>query len=275
MLDIHTVSGTPGATTALAALNTTPSVNDGAPVAGIPIRTDARLILWGSTSLVANTIYLTQLLSQDQIDSINGEVINLGTAGLRNEMHKFTNLPYKQGARNVGQTTNTAQSATSLAILLDHYSGGPVIGASGLRFAPNQLALRQTLNVNVAITWVSTGFAPAQPIPNGKYALLGVYVAVLTDPAVIRFQHADFQGLLPGFPIVEGGASSILGLQKGTGDKLMTDQGYQFVTLSEVTGKPCVPVFTVNNAATGLIIQMIAPTNTDTPQLTLNLVKVA
>ena len=275
MLDIHTVSGTPGATTTITALSTTVSVNDGAPVAGVPIRNDARLILWGSLSLVANTIYLTQLLSQDQVDSINGEVVNLGTASLRNEMHKFTNLPYKSGARTIGQSTNTAQTATSLAQTLDHYPGGAVMGANGLRFAPNQIALRQTLNVNVAITWVSTGLAPAQPIPNGKYALLGVYVALLTDPAVIRFQHADFQGLLPGFPVVEGGASSILGLQKGAGDELMTDQGYQFLTLSKVTGKPCVPVFTVNNAATGLIIQMIAPTNTDTPQITLNLVKVA
>ena len=274
MLDVHAVTGTPGATTTITVLPTV-AANDLAVVAGVPMRNDARLIVWGSESLVANTVYLTQLTSQDQVDPLNGEVINKGTASLQNEVHKFTNLPYKAGSRRIGQSTNTAQTATSLGFTLDYYQGEKsVISGNGLRFAPNQIAIRQTLNVNVAVTWVSTGLAPTTQIPNGKYALLGAYVALLTDPAVIRFRHADFGNFMPGFPVVEAGASDILGHQKAEKDELMSAHGYQFVVLSELTGKPCVPVFSVSNAGTGLTIQMVAPTNTDTPQIVLNLVKV-
>lgn len=274
MLDLHAVTGTPGATTSLTNLATI-CANDKAVVAGVPIAPKARLILWGSLSLVANTIYLTRLQSQDQIDPLNGETINLGTASLQNEAHKYTNLPYESGARIISQTTNTAQTATSIGFTEDYFEGlGMSIDGRGLRFAPNQIAIRQTLNVNVAVTWVTTGLAPTTALPNGKYALLGAYVAVLTDPAILRFEHADFGKVMPGFPIVENGASAILGAQKGMKDELMTAHGYQFVVLSELTGKPCVPVFNVTNAGTGLNIQCIAPTNTDTPQVTLNLVRV-
>jgi hypothetical protein len=274
MLDIHCVKGTPGATTVLADLTGIP-VGDLAVVAGVPLRPDARLILWGSESLVANTIYLTKLQSQDQVDPLNGELMNLGTASLQNEAHKFTNILYKTGARVISQTTNTAQTATSLGITLDHYEGGPVISADGVRFKENQVTLTQTLGQNVAVAWRTTGFAPAVAMPNGKYALLGCQAALLTDPACIRFNHADFGSFQPGFPIIELGASDILGHQKGMKDLLMASPGYQFVQLSEMTKKPLIPVFTVSNAGTGLNIQMIAPTNTDTPVITLNLAKIA
>lgn len=273
MLDIHAVTGTPGATTTLTALGTI-CPNDKQVVAGVPISDKARLIIWGSLSLVANTIYLTRLQSQDQIDPLNGERVNLGTASLQNEFHKYTNLPYQAGARVISQTTNTAQTATSIGFTMDHYEAPSTVLGKELRFAPNQISIGQTLNVNVAVTWVTTGFAPATAIPNGKYALLGARVALLTDPALIRFEHADFGKFTPGFPVVEEGASAILGFQKGTKDELLTAQGYQFIIMSELTGKPCVPVFSVSNAGTGLNIQMVAPTNTDTPQVTLNLVKV-
>jgi hypothetical protein len=271
MLDIHAVNGTPGATTVLADLATIP-VGDLAVVAGVPIRPDARLLLWGSESLVANTIYLTRLQSQDQIDPLNGETVNFGTTSLQNEAHKFTNLPYKTGARVISQTTNTAQTATSLGITLDYYDGGPCLSLD--RFQISALSILQTLGANVAVAWRTTGVAPAIAIPNGKYAILGCQAAALTDPAVIRFNHSDFGGFQPGFPIINLAASDILGHQKGMKDLLMASPGYQFVHLSEITRKPCCPVFTVSNAGTGLNIQMIAPTNTDTPQITLNLAKV-
>ena len=273
MLDFHTVSGTPGATTTITKLATLPA-SDLATVLGVPTDDNARLIMWGSVSLVANTIYLTQLLSQDQVDSINGEVINLGTSGLQNEVHKFTNLPYVKGPRRIGQSTNTAQTATSLGFTLDHYAGGSAIHAKGLRFAPGQIAVRQTLNTNVAVVWTSTGLAPAEPLPNGKYALLGAYVALITMPTLIRFQHNNFLGKLPGFPTIGTMLVGTAGIEQGTKDALMQDAGYQFVTLSELTGQPCVPVFSVSNAGTGLNIQAAAAANTDTPQVTLNLVKI-
>lgn len=273
MLDIHAVTGTPGAVLVRANLATI-AVNDFAVVAGVPLQPGARLILWGSNSLIANTIAATQLICQDCIDPINGEYISLGSASLQNQAYKFTNIPYKTGARVISQGTNTAQTATSQGFTLDYYEGGNVMDGRGLRFASNAIALPQVCNADVAITWTATGFAPATAIPNGKYALLGAYVTKTTEAHVIRFQHADFGQFFPGFPSVDHAASAILGFQKGMKDPLATDPGYQFVALSEMLGKPCVPVFKVTNAGTGLNILSLAAAATDTPSITLNLCRV-
>lgn len=272
MLDLHATTGTPGATTSLLNLATI-AANDGAAVAGVPINPAARLIMWGSQSLVANTIYLTRLQSQDCIDPINGEQVNLGTTSVVNAFNKFTNLAYKTGVRAIGQTTNTAQTGTSLGLTLDFYPNPQCI--AGDRFLENQIALRQTLGADVAISWVSTALAPATAIPNGKYAILGVYAAVTTDPHAVRFAHSDFSGFKPGFPLIDSGEDCIHGFQKGMKDQLQVSPGYQFVELSNLTKKPCCPVFTVSNAGTGLNIEQIASSATDTPQLTINLARVS
>jgi hypothetical protein len=273
MLDLHATSGTPGAVATLANL-TTICPNDLSPVAGVPIRDDARLILWGSASLIANTIAATKLTSQDLVDPINGETVSLGTASLKNLFYKFTNLPYRTGARIISQGTNSAQTATSLGATLDYYEGGSCIDGRGLRFKESNLLINQTLAVDVAVSWTTTGFAPATAIPNGKYALLGFYLSLSTGAHAIRFQHADFQNFLPGILTVDNMGSAILAAQEGMNDPLSGDPGYQFIALSELTGKPCVPVFRVSNAGTGLNIQSLATANTNTPVITPNLLKV-
>jgi NAD kinase len=69
-------------------------------------------------------------------------------------------------------------------------------------------------------------------------------------------------------------ASAILGWQEGQKDILQANPGYQFVCLGELTGQPCIPVFTVGNNSTGLNIQSVAAASTDTPVINLNLAKV-
>lgn len=276
MLDLHATAGTPGATTTYTALATL-IANDGTATAGVPLRPDARLIMWGSQSLVANTIYGTQLRCQDSIDPINGEMIRIGTASLKNMVYKITNIPFKSGARVIGQSTNTAQTATSAGFTLDTYDGEPnCIDGKGLRFAPNQLVLTQTQGAaDLVNSWYNTPLAPTTAMPNGKWAILGVWAALSTGPHLVRFSHADFKGLYPGVPVVDSFGSAILGAQEGMLDSLWANAGYQFVWLSEVSGKQCVPTFTVSSAGTGLGIQSLASVTTDTPYWILNLAKIS
>lgn len=276
MLDIHATGGTPGATTTYTGLATL-IANDGTSAAGVPQRPDARLIMWGSGSLVANTIYGTQLRSQDLIDPANGELIRIGTASLKNLVYKCTNVPFNKGARVIGQSTNTAQTATSFGFTLDTYDNeGECVSADqiGGRFAPKQVAYTQTQGAaDLVLSWYNTAFAPATAIPNGKYGILGVWATLSTGPHLVRFNHADFKGLYPGVPVVDAFGSAILGAQEGMLDSLWAAAGYQFVWLSEVSKKPCIPVFKVSSAGTGLGIQSLATVTTDTPYWIVNLAK--
>jgi len=275
MLDLHATGGTPGATTTYTGLSTL-IANDGTSTAGVPLRPDARLIMWGSGSLVANTIYGTQLRTQDSVDPINGEMIRMGTASLKNLVYKTTNVPFRSGARVIGQSTNTAQTATSFGFTLDTYDTEPnCISGEGMRFAPNVLVQTQTQGAaDLVLSWYNTAFAPTTAIPNGKYAILGVWASLSTGAHLVRFSHADFKGLSPGVPIVDTFGSAILGAQEGMLDSLWANAGYQFVYLSEISKKPCVPTFTVSSAGTGLGIQSLATVTTDTPYWILNLAKV-
>lgn len=272
MLDLHATGGTPGATTTYTTLGTV-IANDGTTVAGVPLRPEARLIMWGSGSLVANTIYATQLISQDSPDPINGELLRIGTTSLKNLVYKTTNIPFKTGARRIGQSTNTAQTATSFGFTLDSYDSAPGgISGEGLRFAPNQIVVTQTQGAaDLVLSWYSTGLAPTVPLPVGKYALLGVWGALSTGPHLVRFNHSDFGGFTPGVPVVDTFGSAILGAQEGMFDPLWNNAGYQFVWLSEVSKKPVVPTFNVTTAGTGLQVQSLATVTTDTPYWILNL----
>lgn len=275
MLDLRACGGTPGATTTYTVLGTV-IANDGTTVAGVPMRPDARLIMWGSGSLVANTIYASQLISQDSVDPINGELLRIGTTSLKNLVYKTTNIPFSTGARRIGQSTNTAQTATSFAFTMDAYDSEnqACISGEGMRFAPKQIVATQTQGAaDLVLSWYSTPFAPPTPIPNGKYAILGAWGALSTGPHLVRFNHADFGGLTPGFPVVDTFGSAILGAQEGMLDPLWANAGYQFVWLSEVSKKPCVPTFRVTSAGTGLQIQGLATVTTDTPYYILNLAK--
>jgi len=281
MLDLHASGGTPGATTTYTALATL-IANDGTTSAGIPTAgtsdKPARLIMWGSGSLVANTIYGTQLRSLDSVDTVNGEMLRIGTASLKNLVYKLTNIPFKSGARVIGQSTNTAQTATSFGFTLDAYDNEPGSvspDSFGGRFAPDVVVQAQTQGAaDLVLSWYNTPFAPTSPLPIGRYALLGSWMALSTGPHLVRFQHADFKGKTPGYPMVDSFGSAILGAQEGMLDPLWANAGYQFVYLSEISKKPCVPAFSTQSTGTGLGIQSLATVTTDTPYHILNLAKI-
>jgi hypothetical protein len=225
---------------------------------------------------VANTIYGTQLITQDSVDPINGQLFRIGTASLKNLVYKTTNIPFSTGARVIGQSTNTAQTATSFGFTLDTYDNMPnAIAGNGMRFAPKMVQITQTQGAaDLVLSWYGTAVAPGTALPNGKYALLGVWSTLSTGPHLIRFKHADFGFCTPGVPVVDSFGSAILSAQEGMLDSLWANAGYQFVWLSEVSNKPCVPTFTVSSAGTGLRMEGLATVITDTPYYIINLAKV-
>jgi hypothetical protein len=276
MLDLHATGGTPGAVAVQANLATL-IANDGTSSPGVPLRPDARLIMWGSGSLTANTIAATSLISQDCLDPINGEQISAGTASLKNLVYKTTNIPFSTGARVIAQGTNTAQTATSFGFTLDSYDSLPgAIGAEGMRFPAKAISIAQTQGAaDLALSWYGTAVNPATAMPNGTYALLGVFASLSTGAHCVRFRHADFGFCTPGVPLVDDFGSAILAAQEGMLDMLWANAGYQFVYLSEVSGKPCIPTFKVSSAGTGLRIESLATATTNTPVWGVHIAKIA
>jgi hypothetical protein len=274
MLDVHSVVVTPGAVAVLGVGAPTVSVGDGAPVAGVPIDPKAVLMMYGFLSITADSIARLKLSSQDMIDPINGEDFTLGAASLLCEFHRYINLPYKTGQRLIQAGTNVGVVAGT-GFLIDDYQGkGQTMGDQRSKFLPKRI-IPGSITFGGALTtnqWGAVAFAPATAIPNGKYAILGAYVSAVGNAALIRFVHADFQGIKPGFPVMNYEITAALGLQVTGKDVLLLDAGFQFVYLSDISGKPQCPVFTVSNAGTGLSIEMISAQG-DTPVVTLVLAK--
>jgi len=266
MLDVHAALTTPGAAAVLGVQGAI-AANDGATVYGVPISDGATLIMWGALSVAADGIGRVQLKSQDQIDPINGVDINV-VAGVAAGIALYENLPYKSGSRVILYGTSTGVTAGSV-FTIDAYSGhGTTV--MGSRCMPNQVAPLTTTfgGALTANAWGTQAFAPATPLPNGKYAILGAFIGAETTVAALRFQHADFHGLSPGFPVVNTAISTL-----SPNSSAWTEVGYQFVEMGKATGIPCCPVFTVGPSGTGLNIQAICPTAT-TPTVNLLLAKV-
>ena len=275
MLDLHAISITPGAGLTLGNVGNVIPSNDGASQAGVPIDDGAILKAWGALSPTANTIAALQLLSQDMVDQQNGEYLTPGATNLGNCVWDWDNLPYSKGLRQFYMGTNTGVTA-SLAFTLDDYpklAGSNVTKGSrviGQQVTPPALTFGGAINGG----WTSLAYAPTKPLPNGKYAILGAKVSAVTNLALIRFQHTDFKGLSPGFVCVNSGIISTTAFDKVPKDSLfLTEDGNQFVYMSEVLGEPVCPVFSVGNNTTGLQIQMFS-LQADTPVVQLALAKV-
>jgi hypothetical protein len=257
MLDVHGILVTPGAGLTLGAVgNTIVQGGDGASVAGVPIAPNARLIRWGLMSINANTIARCRFSSQDQIDPINAEDYALGTTSLVNDFHETTNLPYKTGMRQFQAGTNTGVTV-AIAYTIDNYDNkGQCI--NGSVYSPNTVVPASVVMPGATSTvWVSNAFAPATALPNGRYAILGVLTTGITNGAVIRFQHSDFQGASPGFPIHNNTMSYTNSWEKSDKSELLYENGTQFVHMSDELGVPCCPVFNCTNAGTGLTLQLL------------------
>lgn len=269
MLDVHALSS--GGGTSLTAISTILLGGDGASVAGVPVAGGAALVGWGGMTTIADTIKELKLVSQDQLDPVNGEDIVTGSAAA-GILHFWDYLKFAAGARSLSMSQNTA-GANNIGYLIDLYPGGPVVkhpiyGVDG----KNWYGSTVYGGALTALTWKQQAFNPTNAIPAGKYAIQGVWCSSLTNYALIRFRHADFGVYAPGFPVVDphiAAARAVLPLER----LLLSSAGYQFSVMSEILNVPCEPVFTVQANATGLNFEMAAIT-ADTPEVILNLAKV-
>jgi hypothetical protein len=273
MLDVHATLTTPGAGAVLGNPGAI-AVNDGAQVAGVPLTPAGTLRMWGFNSPTADTINAIRLQSQDMVDPINGITVNLAAASVLCQYFDYTTLPYKTGARNVQVGTNTGVVAGT-GFLIDEYKGRGTVRqcrpSDGGEVMFGGITFGGALTAN---QWSSQAVAPTTAIPNGKYAILGAFVTALTNVALIRFSHADFQGLKPGFPVRDSELALATAQQVAMRDGLvMTRDGEQFIAMGELLGSPQCPVFSVSNAGTGLTVEAIAA-QACTPVVNVVLMKV-
>lgn len=276
MLDVHALAITPGAALVLGNAGAIAGGGDGQTVAGVPIGDSAVLRMFGAGSIAANSIANCRLRSQDMVDPVNGITFTPGAASLLSQYYDYTTLPYKKGQRELVLGTNVGVDA-ALGFLIDEYSGGPKFPCiAGNRTMGGEIMTGANTfgGALTANTWGTLAYAPANALPNGKYAILGAYCSAVTNGAVIRFTHTAFGGYKPGFPVANYETISTSSWDECMKDPLtMMEAGQQFIFLSEQLGHPCCPVFEVTNAGTGLTIEMISAI-ADTPVVNLMLAKV-
>jgi hypothetical protein len=258
MLDTHAMLTTPGAVLVLGNPGAV-AVNDGAQVAGVPLEPSAVLRMWGFHAPTADSIANVRLQSQDQVDPINGVTATPGAASLLCQWYDYTTLKYKTGARNIQAGTNVGVVAGNAWTIDEYQNRGKTMQC---RYSDGNEVMFGAITFGGALTanqWSGVALTPVTAIPNGTYAILGAYVTALTNIALIRFSHADFQGLKPGFPVMDAELALAATAQVAMRDELVTVRvGEQFIALGEILGSPQCPVFRVSNAGTGLTCEAIA-----------------
>ena len=263
MLDLHALT-VPAGVAALTDISIAANIpaNDGQSAAGVPIAPGAILKAWGFVALSTCTgLIEAQLISQDQIDPINGEHWGSSTS-VALSLHFDAHLPFLRGKRAL-HINSTAQNDLA-GYTIDKYPtpGGADVKTFGQRIMITQIKVG-ALTPNV---WGTQIVAPANMIPAGRYALLGAYVHALTNHSLIRFEHADFQGKKPGFPVVDESlavARAVLPMHS----PVFSGYGHQFLAMGDI------PVFNCTVQGTGLSIQLLSMT-ADTPEVTLHLVQI-
>jgi len=274
MLDLHANVITPGAVLVLGVGPGVIAAADGQSVAGIPIDIGAILVGWGVLTITADTIARYRLQSHDQVDPINGVDIAPGATSVVKAVWRWEDLRYIKGQRTIQAGTNTGV-VVGTSLLLDLYPGGNCV--PGKSRTPGLIVTTPAITFPAALVanaWGVAPYAPATPMPAGKYAILGAAVSAITNAGAIRFAHANFKGLKPGFPICNGNLTGAAVADLCSKDPIFTSElETQFIYMSDMLGVPCCPVFSVGNAGTGLQLEMI-DTVASTPVVTLFLVKV-
>jgi hypothetical protein len=263
MIDVHALTDTTGSTTlaSLIAAANIPS-SDGQTAPGVPIAPGAVLKAWGVFTTIADTLKECKLISQDQIDSINGEDWNVGAAGVLGLAHFDAYLPYRSGNRNISYSQNTG-AAPVIGYTIDQYPSPT--GANVKNFGQRILLPQVFGGALTANKWGTIPVAPTSNIPAGTYGILGAYVHALTNYALIRMEHADFGGKKPGFPVVDtskAAARAVLPMPS----PVFNMYGLQFMALGDI------PVFRATSTGTGLTLGALSITG-DTPNVILNLVQ--
>jgi len=262
MLDLHALyNGTGSLTISNISVAANIPVNDGQTAPGVPIAPGAVLKGYGVYTTIADTLKEVKLISQDQIDSINGEDWNVGAAGVLGIAHFGAELPFKSGGRNINYAQNTG-AAPVAAYTLDQYAGGPVPTKLG-----QKILLPQVFGgALTAGAWGTVPVSPTVQIPAGKYIILGAYVHALTNYAIIRFAHANFGGKKPGFPVIDFSKASARAVVPMP-TPVFNMEGEQFRALGDC------PVFEATSAGTGLTVEALSIT-ADTPNVILNIQQV-
>src|SRR5207253_1147282 len=96
----------------------------------------------------------------------------------------------------------------------DLYPGGPVQGPSpwnggqigNVQANPTaDLFTYSTVfsGALTAATYGSQALSPTNPMPAGRYAIMGAKVSSITNYAILRFIHGDFGQYTPGFPVTD------------------------------------------------------------------------
>jgi hypothetical protein len=278
MLDLHSVYDATGSTDTIVVENNSNAVipaNDGATSIGLSPFANAVLMMYGAhTSAAAQALVALQLSGNNMVDPTNKLVdsVNTTPAMTSTVKAKFYTATYARGPNYVGYGQEAAGVVATFKMDLVG------VGASS---SPANFALQNLAEYSVASgactagVYKTTAFAPTNTPPIGRYRILGCRVYAVAFAAVIRFQHTDFQGAFPGFPVVSYGDQAITGANQG-GNAITSDswQGYQFVWLSQALGIPVCPEFAIQGQGTGLNIQVL-DTAADTPQIDLILQKIA
>lgn len=288
MLDLHNTYDATGSTDTVVTENNANAVipvGDGATTIGLsPWQLAATLIAYGATVDAAGQALTTiGLQSNNLADATNQLVDGLNTTPVATRIAAsyFIQLGYGAGPNYVRYANEAAGKTAPFKI--DWIPGKGATSAGSLAPGPQRAGdtttgFTQYSIVSGACTagvYNTTSFAPTNTPPVGKYAILGARVSALTTALTLRFQHTDFGGCFPGFPVTDYNVGALTPGNIG-GNTLLSDawQGFQFVYMSQLLGVPCCPIFTIQGQGTGLNLQFL-DTAADTPQTTLNLWKIA
>jgi hypothetical protein len=284
MLDLHTTYDATGSADTLVTEATTGTIpaGDGATTIGVSPWPGATLVAYGAhVAAAAQAITGIGLKSNNIVDPVNGLIDQANTTPTmtRTVAGDFVQLGYGSGPNLVQYGQEAAGKICSYKI--DYIKSGtcstgswfpPTAANSQTGFAQYSVVAGGAVTAGV---YYSQAFAPTTTPPVGTYAILGFRLTAVVFGAAVRFQHSDFGGAFPGCPAVSYSDQAITNANMG-GTSLTSDnvQGKQFVFLSQTLGVPCCPVFRIQGQGTGLNVQFI-DCAADTPQITLNLLKLA
>lgn len=276
MLDLHSVYDATGSTDTVVVENNANAVipaGDGASNIGVSPFPNSVLVSFGAESLNggAQGIVTVGLSGNNLVDPTNKILLTATGTDVMAVKQLTGQFSYAKGPNLV----NYAQEAAGkiLTNKIDVVAAGQSVAGSYI--PANQAVYSNTFGALTAGAYGSLAFNPTNTPPVGTYAILGAWVHALTAGAAIRFQHADFKGASPGFPVVDYSTGTLTPAQIQGGWPFATfAQGYQFVAASQFLGIPSCPVFRVQGQGTGLTQQIIDATG-DTPTVTLNLQKLS
>lgn len=277
ILDLHSVYDSTGSTDTIVVENNANAVipaGDGATTIGLSPFNGAILLAYGAhVAAAAQAVVTIGLQSNNLVDPVNGLLDTATGTDTRVLASKFATMGYTKGPNRVQYGQEAAGAL--LTFKLD------LVGV-GSSSAPVNLALQNvaeyTFSAAAATAGVykSTAFNPTTTPPIGKYRILGLRGSAITMAAAVRFQHTDFAGAFPGFPLLSFSDAALTPANQG-GNTVFSDpsyQGYQFVALSQFLGTPLCPEFSIQGQSTGLTVQVIDCT-TDTVTFDLVLQKIA